>query len=75
MGNPWKNHGNFMGKNPWIPMKTWSWSKIPWFSWGYFHAFHASMAQENWKNNPHEIMGYETMENHRKHGKHGNLQK
>ena len=39
---------------------AWSWSKIPWFSWGNFHAFHASMEQENCKNIPHESM--ESME-------------
>ena len=33
---------------------AWSWSKIPWFLWGNFHAFHASMDQENCKNIPHE---------------------
>ena len=47
---------------------AWSQSKIPWFSWGDFHAFHASMGQENCKNIPHESMGsmgYKTM------GKHG----
>ena len=51
---------------------AWSQSEIPWFSWGNFHAFHASMEQENCKNIPHESMEYKTMENH---GKHGNLQK
>ena len=55
---------------------AWSHSKIPWFSGGYFHAFHASMGQENCKNIPHESMGsirYKTMENIQKgnHGKHG----
>ena len=53
---------------------AWSWTKIQWFSCGNFHAFHASMEQENCKNIPHESMESmesETMENH---GKHGNLQ-
>ena len=36
---------------------AWSRNKIPWFSWGYFHAFHAGMGQENCKNIPHESMG------------------
>ena len=36
---------------------AWSWSNIPWFSWGNFHA---SMEQENCKNIPHESM--ESME-------------
>ena len=57
---------------------AWSWSKIPWFSWGNSHAFHASMEQENCNSIPHESMKsmeYKTMENHGKHGKHGNLQK
>ena len=52
---------------------AWSWSKIPWFSWGNSHAFHASMKQENCKNIPHESiesMESKTMENHGKYGKH-----
>ena len=56
---------------------------------GTFHAFHASMEQENRNSIPHksmesmeyktmesmETIEYKTMENHGKHGKHGNLQK
>ena len=54
---------------------AWSQSKIPWFSWGKFHAFHASMGQENCNSILHKSMEYKTMENLGKHGKHGNLQK
>ena len=57
---------------------AWSQSKSPWFSWGNFHALHASMEQEICKNIPlesMESMESETMENHGKHGKHGNSQK
>ena len=76
MVNPWKNHGKFMDflENH----GAWSQNKIPssdGIHRGYFHAFHASMGQENCKNIPHESIGsigYKTMENHRKHG---NLQK
>ena len=48
MGNPWKKHG----ENSMDSLENhgaWSWSKIPWFSWRNFHAFHASIEQENCK--------------------------
>ena len=59
MEKPWKKHG----ENSMDSLENhgaWSWSKIPWFSWGNVHAFHASMEQENCKNIPHESM--ESME-------------
>ena len=52
------------GKIHGFPLKPWSRSKIPWFSWRYFHAFHAfhaSMGQENCKNIPHEYKTTESM--------------
>ena len=76
-GKPWKKHG----ENSMESLENhgaWSQSKIPWFRLGNFHAFHASMEQENCKNIPHESMGsmeYKTMGNHGKYGKHENLQK
>ena len=73
MEKPWKKHG----ENSMDYLENhgaWSQSKIPWFSWGNFHVFHASMEQENCKGVPHESMESmesETVENHGKHGKHG----
>ena len=73
MEKPWKKHG----ENSMDSLENhgaWSQSKIPWFSWGNSHTFHASMEQENCKNIPHESMESmesKTMENHGKHGKHG----
>ena len=78
MGNPWKDHGKLMGKNPWIPLKT-----LEHGAGAKFHDFHGdismlsmlALGQENCKIILHENMGstgYKTME---KHGKHGNLQK
>ena len=74
MEKPWKKPG----ENSMDSLENhgaWNQRKIPWFSWGHFHAFHARMEQENCKNIPHEsmeIMKSKTMENH---GKHGNSQK
>ena len=74
----WEIHGKAMEKHGENSMDSlenhgaWSWSKIPWFSWGNFDAFHASMEQENFKNIPHESMESmesETMKHHGKHGK------
>ena len=59
----WEIHGKTM-ENSWGKSMdslenhgAWSQNKIPWFSWGYFHAFHASMGQENCKNIPNMSMG------------------
>ena len=79
MEKPWKKHGensldSLENHGAWSQSQ----SKIPRFSWANFHAFHASMEQENCKNIPHESMESmksKTMETHRKPGKHGNLQK
>ena len=58
MEKPWKKHG----ENSMDSLENhgaWSQSKIPWFSWGNFHA---SMEQENCKNIPHKSMESKTME-------------
>ena len=55
MEKPWKKHG----ENSMDSLENhgaWSWSKILWFSWGNYHAFHASMEQENCNSIPHESM-------------------
>ena len=59
MGNPFKKPWKKHGENSMESLENhgaWSQSKIPWFSCGNFHAFHASMEQENCKNIPHESM-------------------
>ena len=75
----YENHAKTMEKHGENSMDSlenhgaWRQNKIPWFSWGNFHAFHASMEQENCHSIPHESMEsmkYKTMENHGKHGKH-----
>ena len=59
MEKPWKIHGE---KSMNSLENHGAGAKCHGFHGGYFHAFHASMGQENCKNIPH-------------HGKHGNLQK
>ena len=88
MEKPWKNHG----ENSMDSLENHgacSQSKIPWFSWGKLHAFHASMGQENCNSIPMKawkawnIKPWKTMESMEtikyktmeNHGKHGNLQK
>ena len=46
MEKPWKKHGE-NSMDSFENHGAWSRSKIPWFSWGKLHAFHASMGQEN----------------------------
>ena len=66
MGNPWKYHRNFMGKNPWIPMKT-----MEHGARAKFHGFHGDLSMLAWDRKsariiPHETMesmGYKTIEN------------
>ena len=39
MGNPWKNHGESMGKIPWIPLKT-----MEHGAEAKFHGFHGEVS-------------------------------
>ena len=48
MEKAWKKHG----ENSMDSIENhgaWSWSKIPWFSWENFHAFHATLVLKTWE--------------------------